>query len=79
MIKTFILNLDNLSVLDELTDEEAGKLFKAIYKYQIEEKVDLDSKLKCIFILFKNYINDQKRKYEEKSKTNDIDDLINLI
>jgi len=35
MKKSFILHHDTLNVLDELTDEQAGKLFKAIFNYHI--------------------------------------------
>lgn len=37
--KSFILHLDTLSVLDELDDKQAGKLFKAIKAYQLRESV----------------------------------------
>lgn len=35
--KSFILHLDSLSVLDELTDAQAGKLFKAIKAYHLRD------------------------------------------
>lgn len=43
--KSFILYKDSLSVLDELSDEQAGRLFKAIKAYQLRsgERSDLDA------------------------------------
>ena len=40
--KSFILHKDSLTVLDELSDEEAGRLFKAIKAFQNSEEVELD-------------------------------------
>ena len=39
--KSFILHKDSLSILDQLTDQQAGKLFKALYEYQKEGKIDM--------------------------------------
>ena len=39
--KSFILYKDQKEVIDELTDEEAGKLFKAIYQYNDNKEVNL--------------------------------------
>ena len=47
--KGFLLYVDSLGVLDELTDEQAGKLFKAIHKIQRgEETAELDQITKTI-------------------------------
>jgi hypothetical protein len=35
MKSRFLLHHDTLSVIDELTDEQAGKLIKEIYQYSI--------------------------------------------
>ena len=36
MKKSFILHHDTISVIEELTDEQAGQLIKAIYRFSIE-------------------------------------------
>lgn len=36
--KSFILHIDSLGILDELTDEQAGQLFKLIYSYHNPNK-----------------------------------------
>lgn len=70
MKKSFIIHLDMLCVLDELTDEQAGRLFKAIRNYhcdneQNEHLLANDAFAKIAFVPFKNqFIRD-----DEKSKT----------
>jgi len=64
MKKSFILHVDSLSVLDDLSDEQAGKLFKAIFAYQKECEVELDFGLKMAFIPFKNQFVRDREKYE---------------
>jgi len=39
--KSFILHKDSLDILNELTDEQAGQLFKAIWLYQNGEQIEL--------------------------------------
>lgn len=63
--KTFILYLDNLNVLDDLTDEEAGQLFKAIKQYQIERKTNLKGLMKAIFTPFQTVLDKDDVKYEQ--------------
>lgn len=70
MKKSFILHIDTLNVLDELTDEQAGKLFKAIYLYQKNEKIELDFGLKMAFLPFKNQFLRDNTKYELVSERN---------
>lgn len=36
---SFLLYKDSLSILDQLTDDQAGKLFRAIYHYQIKGNI----------------------------------------
>ncbi len=41
--KSFIIHKDSLSVLNKLTDEQAGKLFKAIFNYQTNNVLPEDT------------------------------------
>jgi hypothetical protein len=51
--KSFILHKDSLDILDKLTDEQAGKLFKAIKFYQKHNKIPkLDLTLDLVFTPF---------------------------
>lgn len=62
--KSFLLHIDSLDILDELTDEQAGKLFKAIKAYQKQEKVELDSFVRIAFSPFKNQFIRDNEKYD---------------
>lgn len=69
----FILHLDSLVVLDELTNEQAGILFKAIRDYNLGKEPELDFAMKMAFLPFKNQFVRDFEKYEntcERNKTN---------
>lgn len=71
--KSFILHLDSLCVLDEMTLEQKGILFDAIYKYQLGEEKDLDFSMKMAFAPFKNqFIRDNEKylQFIEKQSNN---------
>lgn len=72
MKKSFIIYNDNLNVLDDLTDEQAGKLFKAIKLYQTEGKIELDGLLKAIFTPFKTVFDMNDEKYKKVCERNRI-------
>lgn len=63
--KSFVLHKDSLAILPDLTDEQAGKLFKAIYAYQIDEEMKLDQIVKMVFLPFKNQFFRDDKKYNE--------------
>lgn len=71
--KSFIIHKDSLSVLDELSDEQAGLLFKAIKAYQNDEGIELDSLTKIVFSPFKAQFDRDDEKYKkivERNKNN---------
>ncbi len=63
--KSFVLHKDSLDILPDLTDEQAGKLFKAIYAYQIDQEEQLDQITKLVFLPFKNQFLRDDAKYKE--------------
>lgn len=71
--KSFILHIDALTVLNELSDEQAGQLFKAIKNYHECGESSLTGIMKAIFIPFKNQFDRDNEKYEticERNKNN---------
>ncbi len=79
--KSFILHWDSLDVLEELSDQQAGQLFKAIkelrfnpdYKIVCNVNNIFDGLLNAVFITFKNQIKRDTEKYENvcvKNKAN---------
>ena len=71
--KSFLLYKDTLSILKQLTDEEAGKLFKAIYEYQTNNILPQDRLIAIIFETFLNQFKRDEQKYQnvvERNKNN---------
>ena len=67
----FLLYFNQKTIIDELTDEEAGILFKALYEYENTKKIPkLNKILKIIFLQFKNILDNDEKKYEEKCLKN---------
>jgi hypothetical protein len=64
MKKSFIVHLDSLEILDELTDDQAGKLLKAFRDYHHEKDLKLDSILRIVFVPFKLQFQRDNDKYE---------------
>lgn len=61
--KSFLLHIDSLDILDDLTNGQAGVLFKAIKAYQHSEDFPLDSVVKIAFSPFKNQFFRDDEKY----------------
>lgn len=70
MRKSFIVHKDSLEVLEDLTDEQAGQLFKAIKSYQLDEELDLSSLIKVAFAPFKCQFARDADKYEKLCEKN---------
>lgn len=63
--KSFILYVDHLEVLDDLTNEEAAQLFRAIRDYQLGNEVKLTGLMRAIFTPFKNQFERDEEKYQK--------------
>ena len=61
--KSFLIHIDSLDILDDLSNGQAGVLFKAIKAYQHEEDYPLDSIVKIAFSPFKNQFARDDEKY----------------
>ena len=72
MKKSFVLYIDHLSVLDELTDEQAGQLFKAINAHVNNKDYALNGLLNAVFIPFRNQIDRDTEKYNKIIERNKI-------
>lgn len=66
MKKSFIIHLDSLNVLDELTHEQAGQLFKAIHDFHRGKTTELEFGLKMAFLPFQNQFIRDLEKYDSK-------------
>lgn len=67
----FILEKDQKIIIDELSNEEAGIIFKAIYEYEATKKEpNLDKTLKIVFKQFKVKLDFYDEKYNVKCEKN---------
>lgn len=64
MKTSFILHIDSLKILDEMTDEQRGKLFHAIYRHQLGEKIECDFWLKMAITPFINQFKRDDEKWQ---------------
>jgi len=66
--KSFILHIDSLDILDDLTDAQVAELFRAIKSYQNGEVIDLSPITSISFSPFKNQFVRDNEKYEKTCK-----------
>ena len=70
--KSFVLYVDNIQQIELLTDDEAGRLLKRIYRY-IDTGRDEDSGIRLLDVLFagiKAQLDRDAAKYKAKCETN---------
>jgi hypothetical protein len=70
MKTSIILHSDSLSVLDELSNEQSGILFKAIHTFMNGQEPELDFAMKMCFLPFRNQFIRDFEKYERKCEAN---------
>ena len=70
MKKSFILYIDSLEILDHLTDEQSGKLFRAIRDFNNGIEPELDFGLKMAFLPFQNQFKRDLEKYNSQCEIN---------
>ena len=67
---SLLLHFDSLEILDELSDEEAGQLFKAIKGHHQGGTLSLSPLVRVAFSSFKNQFARDEIKYQETVKRN---------
>lgn len=65
MKKSFLIHIDSLCILDDLSNDQRGELFFAIYQYQLGIEINLNPLIKIAFSQFKNQFNRDNEKYEK--------------
>lgn len=65
-VKSFLVYLDYAKAVEWLSDEDAGKIFKALLAYaDNREEPQLDGGLRAVFAMMQNQIDRDREKYEE--------------
>ena len=71
----FMLYCDQIEMIEMLSDEEAGRLIKAIYNYANDKTIDPelnDFSTKIVFVSIKKSLERNKIKYEKRCERNKI-------
>jgi len=68
--KSFLLYTDQKEVVDSLTDNQAGKLYKAVYAHAVGENYPLNAFLSSVFIPIRQSLDRAKENYERVSRIN---------
>ena len=71
--KSFILHHDSLGILNKLDDAQAGKLFKAIYLYNIVGDIDCDNQTELLLYPVQSQVDRDLESYKkivERNKNN---------
>lgn len=73
MKKSFIIHIDSLDILDEMDNDQVGRLFKAIKSYHQGKEFIVDADIKLAYIPFRNQFDRDKEAYEkivERNRSN---------
>ena len=75
--KSFVLYSSFYNPIKNLSDKKLGKLFRAIFEYQMSQEPDLvnEPDVKMAFEFFKNQFNVDNEKYEKRVEANRINGL----
>ena len=70
MKKSFVIYLDSLDILEDLTAEQTKELLIAIRDYNLGLEVKLTGLMKAVFVPFKNSFDRDLAKYNAKCSKN---------
>lgn len=62
---SFVLYTEQKEVIDNLSDEDAGKLFKGIFEYALGNEPEFNNLLKLVFIPIRQQLERNAKKYSE--------------
>ena len=68
--KGFLLLNNQIEIIEDLSDEQAGQLLKAFYDYNNGNEVKLKGLMKSIFKQFKVIFDENEQRYQEKCEKN---------
>lgn len=68
--KGFLLLNNQIEIIEDLSDEQAGQLLKAFYDYNNGKEVKLKGLMKSIFKNFKVVFDENEQRYQEKCEKN---------
>ena len=71
MKKSFVIYMKSEKLVNKLTDEQAGKLFKSIFRYMANgELPEMDLATEMAFTAIQDYLDENNKKYESRVNAN---------
>ncbi len=68
--ESFVIHHSLYEPIKSLSDEQMGKLFRAIFEYEINGVMDVDDDIQMAFMFFKNVLDINKKQYEKRCAKN---------
>lgn len=68
--ESFVIHHSLYEPIRSLSDVELGKLFRAIFEYEINGIEDVDNDIHMAFLFFKNTLDVNRKKYEQRCERN---------
>jgi len=70
MKNSFIIHTSFYEPVKSLSDKQLGRIFRALFDYQLGNEVQVEDDIKMAFLFFKNQIDIDEQKYKNKVETN---------
>lgn len=70
MKDSFIIYTSFYEPIKSLSDKQLGRIFRALFDYRLENEVQVEDDIKMAFLFFKNQMDIDERKYNNKVETN---------
>ena len=68
--KGFLLLNNQIEIIEDLSDEQAGQLLKAFYDYNLGKEIKLNGLMLTVFSNFKIVFDENEQKYQETCEKN---------
>ena len=70
MKESFIIYTSFYEPIKQLSDKQLGRIFRALFDYQLGNELQVEDDIKMAFLFFKNQIDIDTRKYINKVEAN---------
>jgi len=68
--ESFIVHHSLYAPIQSLSNQQMGKLFRAIFEYEINGSEDVDGDINMAFLFFKNTLDVNRKKYKQRCEQN---------
>ena len=69
-LESFVIYNSFYKPISRLTDEQLGRIFRALFRYNIGEEQQIDADIEMAFEFFKNQIERDRKRYQKRVEAN---------